>query len=165
MDGHFAASAAVTHRAAPSTRRPALAVAAAVVVAVVGVVTLILSDTTARTDVGELREVTLADGSRVVLDTATRLETAYGNTERHLNLPSGRARFDVSHGDPRPFIVDAGGLEVHATGTRFDVRRSGPSRGRASRRPGRTADRRDASPASARSGGRGGARRAGSAPG
>lgn len=124
MEGHFAASAAVTHRPA-SPARPALGLAAAVVAAVVGLATLVLSDSTTRTDVGELRAITLADGSRVVLDTATVLETAYDETERRLHLRSGRARFDVAHGDRRPFLVDAGGLEVQATGTRFDVRLSG----------------------------------------
>lgn len=70
--------------------------------------------------VGELRWVELADGSRVTLDTATRLHAGYSVGERRLQLRQGRARFDVAH-EARPFIVEAPGALVIAHGTVFDV--------------------------------------------
>lgn len=77
------------------------------------------------TDVGEQRIVRLADGSRLTLDTATRVRVRLAGDERTVDLVSGQALFDVA-GDPaRPFVVRAGQVRVTALGTRFDVRRSG----------------------------------------
>jgi len=69
---------------------------------------------------GEIRSETLPDGSKVVLDTAARLELAFDGKERRLTLTSGRARFEVSH-EARPFIVTAGNGAITARGTIFDV--------------------------------------------
>jgi transmembrane sensor len=69
---------------------------------------------------GELREVALPDGSRVVLDAGSRIELAFSAAERRLFLREGRARFSVAH-EARPFIVQAGQDQVVATGTVFDV--------------------------------------------
>lgn len=76
-----------------------------------------LSYATAR---GELREVALPDGSRIMLDAGSRIELAFSATERRLFLREGRARFSVAH-EARPFIVQAGQDQVLATGTVFDV--------------------------------------------
>lgn len=73
------------------------------------------------TKVGELRRVTLADGSSVILDTDTLLTTDFSGQRRLLNLRHGRARFSVAHDKARPFVVHAGGGEIVATGTVFDV--------------------------------------------
>lgn len=70
--------------------------------------------------VGEIREVELPDGSRLTLDSASRVEAAFTKAERKLTLREGRARFQVAH-EPRPFVVRAGSSEVVATGTLFDV--------------------------------------------
>lgn len=70
--------------------------------------------------VGEIREIELPDGSRLTLDSASRVEAAFTETERKLTLREGRARFQVAH-EQRPFIVRAGSGEVVATGTLFDV--------------------------------------------
>lgn len=77
-------------------------------------------DTVYATSRGEVREFPLPDGSRVTLDTASRIELAFTDSERRIFLRAGRARFSVAH-EPRAFIVDAGGNEVVATGTVFDV--------------------------------------------
>jgi transmembrane sensor len=66
------------------------------------------------------RTVDLADGSRVVLDRGARLEVAFSAARRDLRLLAGRARFEVAH-DGRPFVVAAGGGQVIARGTIFDV--------------------------------------------
>jgi transmembrane sensor len=70
--------------------------------------------------VGEIREVSLPDGSRITLDSGSRVEAAFSETERKLTLQDGRARFAVKH-EARPFVVRARTIEVVATGTLFDV--------------------------------------------
>lgn len=70
--------------------------------------------------VGEIREIELPDGSRLTLDSASRIEAAFTKGERRLTLREGRARFQVAH-ETRPFVVRAGSSEVVATGTLFDV--------------------------------------------
>jgi len=72
------------------------------------------------TAVGEIREIALPDGSRLVLDTGSRVEARFTTSERLLTLTEGRARFIVAH-ESRPFIVRAASNEVVATGTIFDV--------------------------------------------
>lgn len=77
------------------------------------------------TGVGEQRTLRLADGSRVILDTDSRVEVRLRSDRRSVTLVSGQAFFDVE-GDPaRPFVVTAGETTVTAVGTRFDVRRLG----------------------------------------
>ena len=75
--------------------------------------------------VGERRTVALADGSRITLDTESRVEVRLTDARRAVTLVAGQARFDVQGDAARPFVVKAGGTEVTATGTRFDVRRFG----------------------------------------
>ncbi|HEL5339973.1 TPA: FecR domain-containing protein [Stenotrophomonas maltophilia] len=77
------------------------------------------------TATGEQRTITLEDGSRVVLDTASRLDVQYGRRERSLVLRQGRADFHVSKDPARPFTVQAGAAAVTATGTQFQVRIDG----------------------------------------
>lgn len=69
---------------------------------------------------GEMRETQLPDGSRILLDSGTRIEVRYSRSERSLALSAGRARFRVAH-DLRPFVVRAGTSAITATGTLFDV--------------------------------------------
>ena len=71
--------------------------------------------------VGTIRRIELPDGSRVVLDTASRLSLAFTAGERRLRLVEGRARFEVAKDATRPFIVVAGEREVVATGTVFEI--------------------------------------------
>ena len=70
--------------------------------------------------VGEIVPYTLSDGSRIVLDTQSKVAIEISKHERRLLLLSGRARFMVAR-DPRPFAVFAAGREIVATGTTFDV--------------------------------------------
>ncbi len=72
------------------------------------------------TEVGEQREVRLADGTTVLLNTATKLEVAFTEAERRVRLVKGQALFDVQSGEV-PFTVEAGGRRTTALGTRFDV--------------------------------------------
>lgn len=77
------------------------------------------------TERAEIREIALADGSRVTLDADTHLKVRYTKDARLLSLDSGRAFFAVAHNPDRPFVVMAGLTRVTATGTQFDVRRTG----------------------------------------
>lgn len=76
------------------------------------------------TAVGERMTITLQDGSKVSLNTATRMRIAYGPTARRMTLENGQAWFEVAHDRRRPFLVFAGGQRIEAHGTAFDVRTS-----------------------------------------
>ncbi|OYY90336.1 MAG: hypothetical protein B7Y45_08585 [Sphingomonas sp. 28-66-16] len=75
-----------------------------------------------RTGIGQKLAMTLEDGSRVTLDTDSRLRVAYSATERRLVLDRGQAMFEVAKHRARPFVVAAGDQTVTAHGTAFDVR-------------------------------------------
>jgi transmembrane sensor len=74
------------------------------------------------TGIGERRDVTLADGSTVTLNTGTRMAVMYSQRAREVTLMHGEASFDVAHEAERPFNVRAGRREFLAVGTRFNVR-------------------------------------------
>jgi transmembrane sensor len=86
---------------------------------------LALQPPTYEAAVGEQRILQLEDGSRVVLDTGSRVSVRLGDDRRVVTLAAGRAMFDVRSDPDRPFTVRAGDTEITALGTRFDVRRSG----------------------------------------
>lgn len=73
------------------------------------------------TGIGERRNVTLADGSRVDIDADSALAVDFKRSERLLHLLRGEAYFEVARDRERPFIVETGGRSVIATGTAFDV--------------------------------------------
>lgn len=75
------------------------------------------------TGVGEIRTVRLGDGSRLHLDTDSRVDVRLRGGSRDLVLHKGQALFDVAPDADRPFVVVAGSTAVQALGTRFDVRR------------------------------------------
>ncbi len=70
---------------------------------------------------GEIRTVTLADGSKVTLDTETVVRVLMTAKERRASLSRGRARFDVTADPVRPFVIEAHGREVKATQATFDI--------------------------------------------
>lgn len=111
----------------PSGRLVSLGVAGAAAVAVCAfsLVWLQQRPETYATAVGEQRTVQLEDGSRITLDTNTRVAVRYTRGRRAVTLTSGQAMFDVEGDAARPFVVAAGDTRVTALGTRFDVRRSG----------------------------------------
>jgi len=74
------------------------------------------------TAVGELRDVTLEDGSLVHLDAGSAIAVNYGAARREVSLLAGRAFFEVVPGIDRPFVVRADEVTVTVTGTAFDVR-------------------------------------------
>jgi len=70
---------------------------------------------------GDIRIAALPDGSRVTLDTTTRIVTRFDQRQRNVELTAGRALFDVAKDPAHPFIVRAGDVEVTAVGTSFSV--------------------------------------------
>jgi len=64
----------------------------------------------------------LEDGSVVELNAGSRIEVNFQPTERHVRLVQGEASFTVAKNHDRPFIVRAGGVDVRAVGTAFNVR-------------------------------------------
>lgn len=98
------------------------AAAAVLLLSVAGAITFHLTGADVyRTGIGERRVVTLADGSRVQLDSSTELRVDYTKQARDLQLIEGQARFDVAHEVERPFHVIAAGRKVVAVGTVFNV--------------------------------------------
>lgn len=77
------------------------------------------------TETGERRLVALADGSRVELNTETRLRASLSSDSREAWVDKGEAYFEVAHDASRPFTVHMGDRSVRVLGTRFSVRRDG----------------------------------------
>lgn len=75
------------------------------------------------TTVGERRDVLLADGSTLTLDTATTLDVAWHLRSRRVTLQRGQARFAVAPSTLRPFEVAAADARIRVVGTVFDVYR------------------------------------------
>lgn len=71
---------------------------------------------------GQQTELSLPDGTRLRLDTATRLDVTYFRNRRTLHLREGQAVFTVQPDPARPFSVEAGPVVATAVGTRYLVR-------------------------------------------
>lgn len=118
-------------RAAPSRRAgPVVALAGgllaaslALVLAWPGLQLMTVAPVLLETAPGQHREATLADGTRVTLDGATRLEVRLGTHRRQIELVRGEAYFDVAHDASRPFTVKADAGSARVLGTAFDLER------------------------------------------
>jgi transmembrane sensor len=75
------------------------------------------------TSTGEQRILTLADGTRVELNSRTRLTVHFTEGQRDVALLEGQAMFTVAQDPRRPFVVRSRNLAVRAVGTAFDVDR------------------------------------------
>lgn len=75
------------------------------------------------TGIGELRTVTLADGSRVELNARSKINVRFSDSRRYIELLEGQVLFSVAKDAARPFIVRSGSTDVKAVGTQFDVNR------------------------------------------
>jgi transmembrane sensor len=69
-----------------------------------------------------LERQTLGDGSVVELNRGAEMRLAWTAVERRVVLVRGEASFTVARDPERPFVVAAGGVEVRALGTVFNVR-------------------------------------------
>lgn len=77
------------------------------------------------TQPGQRQRVSLPDASVIDLNTATQLAVTLYADRRVVALAAGEATFSVTPDASRPFYVEAGGVTVRVTGTRFNVRRDG----------------------------------------
>ncbi|WP_119695004.1 FecR family protein [Ectopseudomonas oleovorans] len=73
------------------------------------------------TAVGEVRSLTLSDGSDVILDSGSAIRLDYSAGQRRVELLAGAAIFQVAPQAGRPFVVVASGGSAQALGTRFLV--------------------------------------------
>jgi transmembrane sensor len=67
------------------------------------------------------RLVTLSDGTVVQLNTGGAVVEEFTADTRHVTLTRGEAHFAVTKNPARPFIVQAGSLQVRAVGTAFNI--------------------------------------------
>jgi transmembrane sensor len=117
-----------------SRRRPAAAItalAASLLLIVLGaaiwfgdLTTVLTADH--RTAQGEIRSVTLPDGSRIDLGPASAIRLQFSAKERRVVLLGGSAFYHAAPqalANDRPFVVDSGNLSVRALGTQFVVER------------------------------------------
>ncbi len=76
------------------------------------------------TGVGEVKQFTLADGTRVVLDTDSRMQVRLTRNAREVNVTRGSAFFTVVHDKTRPFMTCAGDVLLQDVGTEYEVQAS-----------------------------------------
>ncbi|ENO86922.1 FecR domain-containing protein [Thauera linaloolentis] len=77
-----------------------------------------------RTAIGEVRELTLADGSQLWLNTRSAADLDYGPRLRRILLHAGELLLDTAPDPaqpPRPLVVDTQHGRLTALGTRFSV--------------------------------------------
>jgi transmembrane sensor len=107
---------------APSFSRTVIAAAAGL--AAVAVVILLLppdTGTTYATGVGQVRTLTLDDGSVVHLNAQSEIIVSMRKDARAVSMSSGEAVFDVSSDPDRPFRVSTDSADIQVTGTLFEV--------------------------------------------
>lgn len=111
-----------------SARRGSLvaaSLAAAAVLAVIGVWWRQNRPIAYATAVGEERTLTLPDSSTVVLDARSRIQVRFTKSARTVSLVRGQAFFRVIHNASRPFVVITEDAMIRDVGTQFNVRYDG----------------------------------------
>jgi len=78
-----------------------------------------------RTATGEIRYVTLSDGTRLDLNSDSAVDVRFSATERRIRLIRGEILLTSGHDALRPLIVETAAGDVQALGTRFAVRELG----------------------------------------
>lgn len=75
------------------------------------------------TQVGERSQAVLPDGTKVWLNSSSRVEYAasFFSRKRRVKM-DGEAYFEVSHDRHAPFVVSTNGLDIRVLGTRFNIR-------------------------------------------
>lgn len=75
-----------------------------------------------RTSIGEIRDFTLADNTRMWLNTASAVNVSFQPDVRQLRLIAGEVLIRTAGGPNRSFVVDTHMGRLRALGTRFTVR-------------------------------------------
>lgn len=142
-DAHFIFEGMTIHadkRLELSARRPSVlkriaryAAAAAVAAFVIaGTAVLVRNNTldmvaekieTVYVPAGKTMELTLEDGTRMWLNSGTKIEypSIFGRKSRNMKLLSGEVLFDVTRDEHRPFTVNTFASDIRVLGTKFDV--------------------------------------------
>lgn len=120
---HLARERARRRSAGPRSRPLVLGLGLGLAAAMVALTILPLRDVYA-TGAGEVRTVTLDDGSTVWLNGDSRLRVDFTAPIRRVVLERGEAFFKVAHDANRPFVVEAEPERITVTGTEFNVRRA-----------------------------------------
>ncbi len=71
---------------------------------------------------GETREVALADGTHIRMDSASTLTVRLGWRARRVEMADAQAAFDVAKDPGRPFLISVGDQQVRVVGTEFNIR-------------------------------------------
>lgn len=111
----------------PQARNTMLRVAAVLgSLAVLGVSASVFFGTpkyvTYETPIGGRKILTLADGSRIELNTNTALRLSVDRNKREAVLDRGEAYFEIKHDPENPFVIDVQGRKIVDVGTKFVVR-------------------------------------------
>jgi transmembrane sensor len=112
-------------RAHPRQLWPALGVAAAAAILLLGAIFLHGPRHAAETAIGAFQKLDLPDGSVAQLNTDTAIDTTFTPTERRVRILRGEVHFTVTKDPARPFTVTIGQVAVRAVGTAFNVRQRG----------------------------------------
>jgi transmembrane sensor len=109
----------------PTRRKFLLMTGSAVAASTAGILafSLMPRGTVYESELGQVRVVSLDDGSVISLNTNSRVRVNYTSERRLISLEDGEALFDVAKDAARPFIVTAAGTSVRAVGTSFIVRK------------------------------------------
>jgi len=75
-----------------------------------------------RTATGEIRHLTLSDGTRLDLNSNSAVDLRFSASERRIRLIRGEILLTSGHDPSRPLIVETPSGDVQALGTRFAVR-------------------------------------------
>jgi transmembrane sensor len=73
------------------------------------------------TSPGQQRQITLADGSQITLNTDSAISVDFDPQQRRIRLIAGEAYFTIAPDNGRPFVVTTDEGEVQALGTAFDI--------------------------------------------
>lgn len=68
------------------------------------------------------KNITLPDGSNLILDAKTLISTKFFEDKRVVSLESGRVFFDVKRNIKRPFIINTKAIQIKVLGTSFEVK-------------------------------------------
>jgi len=108
------------------SKRFVVPIAAAAVIMLAVMTMFVGQNTTMQygTAVGEQKHIQLSDGSKVTLNTNSRLMVQFNDEVRHVALLYGEAFFDVEKDASRPFTVVSGKRSVTVLGTQFTVKQA-----------------------------------------
>ena len=101
----------------------AAAVAASLAVVVgLGLQPGAMAGQTYETPAGKTRDITLADGTHIRLNAASKITVSLGRDARRVEMADAEAVFDVAHDARRPFLISVGDRQVRVVGTEFNLR-------------------------------------------